>query len=145
MDIRKFKIKDEFDLITCTFDTLNHLDKLKDWEVLFKSVSKNLKNNGFFIFDFNTLDGFKNYNSQTIFKKIGKDYLVMKTEINGNICLWLIHIFIKKKNEFFCHKKIVIKERSYLEKDIINLIKKYFLIVKMKSNKSRVFIKVKKI
>jgi predicted TPR repeat methyltransferase len=59
-DIVKFKYNKKFDIIVCTYDTINHLPSLKNWEQLFKNVSKHLSNEGMFIFDYNTIDSLKN-------------------------------------------------------------------------------------
>ncbi len=145
-DIRDFKFKEKFDIIICAFDTLNHLKNLKDWESLFKSAKKHLKDEGVFIFDFNTLEALRNYGSGSIFKKSGNDYLVLRTEVKRNICFWIIDIFIKDKRKLFKHKEIVIEERFYPEKTVLQKVKNHFSILETFKNedKSRMYLKVKK-
>ncbi|PIV47260.1 hypothetical protein COS21_00905 [bacterium (Candidatus Gribaldobacteria) CG02_land_8_20_14_3_00_41_15] len=144
-DIKNFKINSKFDIITCAFDTINHLPTLKNWEQLFKMVITNLGDDGIFIFDFNTIKSFTNYNKQAIFKKIGKDYVLMRVEAEKQICFWKIDCFAKEPSGLFKHKEFIIKEYSYPNKLIIKKIKKYFSIVNIiNSDNNRVYIKVKK-
>lgn len=145
-DIRNFKLKEKFDIITCAFDTVNHLKGLKDWESLFKSVEKHLKDGGVFLFDFNTLEALKNYGSEAVFKKASSDYIILRTEVKKNICFWIIDIFMKDKCKSFKHKDIVIEERFYPEKTILQKVRKYFSIMKTFKNKDkrRMYLKVKK-
>lgn len=103
-DIKNLKINKKFNIITCAFDTINHLSALKDWEQLFKTVITNLSDDGVFIFDFNTVGGFKNYSSHTIFKKIGQNYIIMRVKAEGQICFWQIDSFIKKSSGLFKYK-----------------------------------------
>ncbi len=54
-DIRNFKLNKKYDLITCTFDAINHLLTQKEWKQTFSNVKEHLNDNGIFIFDTNTL------------------------------------------------------------------------------------------
>ena len=143
--IKNFKINKKFNLITCAFDTINHLSTLKDWEKLFKTVVANLSDDGIFIFDFNTIEGFANYSGRTIFKKIGKDYIIMRVKTEGQICFWQIDGFIKESSGLFKHKEFTIKEHSYPNNLIIKKVKKYFSIINIINlDNNRIYIKAKK-
>lgn len=49
-------VDDEFyDLVTCTYDAVNHLESFDDWLLFFESARNRLADGGLFIFDFNTL------------------------------------------------------------------------------------------
>jgi predicted TPR repeat methyltransferase len=50
-DTRELRLPHPVDLITCNFDTLNHLDKDDDLAGTFRSVQTNLNVGGHFIFD----------------------------------------------------------------------------------------------
>ena len=143
-DIRNFKINKKFDIICCTYDTINHLPSLKNWGKLFKNVSAQLSSKGLFIFDYNTVEGLKNC-SGTILQKIGKNYVVRDVKNTNQACLWEFHNFVKKSSGLFEYKKSVIKEVSYPNKLIEKEIRKYFKIVDIvKNDKSRIYIKTMK-
>lgn len=56
-DMRSLSFEEEFDLVTCWFDSLNYLLKLEDLEKTFVGVWRALKKAGIFIFDMNTIFG----------------------------------------------------------------------------------------
>lgn len=56
-DMRDLSLENEFDLVTCWFDSLNYLLEAGDIEQVFSRVFRALKPNGGFLFDMNTLYG----------------------------------------------------------------------------------------
>ncbi len=145
-DIIKFNFKEQFDIITCAFDTINHLKKIKDWESLFQSVKGNLSEKGLFIFDFNSLKGFKLHDGNVIFKEIRGNFLLMYTKVQGNECSWVINIFEKKSKSLYKREKIITREWSYKNDVIFNSLKKHFSKFKYVENKdsSRVYVEAQK-
>lgn len=53
-DMTNFSFTKKFDLVTCLYDSLNHLTVFHKWESVFKNVYKNLDKGGRFVFDLNT-------------------------------------------------------------------------------------------
>lgn len=56
-DMRSLSFVNEFDLVTCWFDSLNYLLELKDLCHTFAGVARALQAGGLFIFDLNTIYG----------------------------------------------------------------------------------------
>lgn len=50
-DMRSFKTDKKFDLITCFFDTINHLLTVEDLEIALKNLYENLYDGGILIYD----------------------------------------------------------------------------------------------
>jgi SAM-dependent methyltransferase len=48
-----FRIDEQFDVIFCLFDSINHLRRLSDWKKAFAAVRRRLLPSGCFIFDIN--------------------------------------------------------------------------------------------
>ncbi len=145
-DIKKFNFKEDFHIIICAFDTINHLKSIREWESLFKSASENLLEGGLFLFDFNTLKGFEISNNKAIFKKIGEDFLIMQTKRQGQNCIWTVNIFKKKSKDIFIREEIFVKERSYDKDVVLEKVKKYFKKVEFSENKdgSRIYVVARK-
>lgn len=142
-DIRNFKLKTEFNIITCTYDTINHLPTFNDWGLLFKNTASHLSRDGIFLFDFNTIQGLKN-NKGALLQEIGNDYIIRQVKIEKQSCLWIFHYFKKASNGSFKHKRSVIKERSFPQKEIEKKVRKYFKIIEIKKcGDNRVYIKAK--
>jgi SAM-dependent methyltransferase len=53
-DIASFSLGEEFDVVICVFDTLNHLVTFESWISLFAATSRHLRVGGLFMFDVNT-------------------------------------------------------------------------------------------
>ncbi len=52
-DMRSFRLPEKVDLVTCMFDSINHLPAAGDVLATFRSVYASLREGGFFIFDVN--------------------------------------------------------------------------------------------
>jgi SAM-dependent methyltransferase len=52
-DMRDFRLPEKVDLVTCMFDSINHLPASKDVLATFRAVYRSLHEGGFFIFDVN--------------------------------------------------------------------------------------------
>ncbi len=144
-NIRDFKMDKKFNLIVCAYDTINHLPTIKDWNKLFKNVANHLDDDGIFIFDFVTPQGFKNYGGYTSFTKIGDDYLIKQVESKDKVCHWEIHSFTKTSKTSYNHQKAIVKEYTFLKEAVIQKIKTYFTIVKIQKEKNnRLIIKTRK-
>lgn len=56
-DMRSLPYEDDFDLVTCFFDSLNYMLTVKDLQKAFKNAFIALRSGGFYIFDMNTIYG----------------------------------------------------------------------------------------
>lgn len=56
-DMRSISFKEQFDLVTCFFDSLNYLLTVKDLHETFINIYSATKPGGYFIFDMNTIYG----------------------------------------------------------------------------------------
>ena len=60
-DMRRWSKVKGADLVTCTYDSLNHLSTKSDLQQVFRNAYKILKPGGFFIFDLNDQEFYENY------------------------------------------------------------------------------------
>lgn len=56
-DMRELPYEDDFDLVTCLFDSLNYMLTIKDLQEAFQSAYAALRAGGVYIFDMNTIYG----------------------------------------------------------------------------------------
>jgi ubiquinone/menaquinone biosynthesis C-methylase UbiE len=54
-DMRHIEFKEQFDLVTCWYDSLNYMLRTNDLRKVFSKVNEALKPGGYFIFDMNTI------------------------------------------------------------------------------------------
>lgn len=102
-DMKDFKAKNKVDLVTCNFDSINHLREFSDWQKVFKNVYSGLAKQGRFVFDVNTPRAIRHtditehaaMNGQTLIKKIynKEDKLVFDLEwfVKGKSGLYKRH------------------------------------------------------
>ena len=96
-DMTNFSFEKNFDLITCNYDAINHLNLFEDWKKMFIKVYKHLNVGGYFIFDFNTLLKLKNFNRDSYY------------EFEDYNCIW--HN-TNKNNKFNFNFSYYIKQKS---------------------------------
>lgn len=129
-DIRNFKLGKKFNVITCMYDTVNHLTIFSDWEKLFANVNKHLTQRGLFIFDINTL--FKlNYLSEIspLVFKFDKIILIIEVKkVLPEVFNWNLKIFENTLNNNYKLHEINIKETSFDIRKIKDELKKYFIL-----------------
>jgi len=58
-DAREFKMPPEFKAVISTFDSLNHILKVKDLKKVFRNVHGSLEAGGYFLFDLNMEEAYK--------------------------------------------------------------------------------------
>ncbi|MCK4572156.1 class I SAM-dependent methyltransferase [candidate division WOR-3 bacterium] len=127
-DMCSLKFSEEFNLVTCWFDSLNYLLENKDLENTFLGVSRALKEGGIFIFDMNTIYGLSvqwQENPSTVEQDIPRLLEIHQTKYNPKerIATLKITVFIKK-NEEWIRIDEVHKERGYTLGEIRQSLKK---------------------
>ena len=75
-NIENWHKENKYNLVVCFYDSVNHFN---NWSKAFKNIFKSLKNNGKFIFDINTIKGFKKWDGEYTYKT-NKGKIIM----NGN-------------------------------------------------------------
>lgn len=132
-DITDFEIDEKFDIITCCFDTVNHLNTKLLWKKLFELVSVHLDKWWVFIFDINTIEKFENIDWKSLVKNIWEDYIIMETNSNKNKCNFKISIFSYSE---WCYKLDIenIEEISFQTNEVIGMLSEYFSSINIINN-----------
>jgi len=77
-DMTQFQVSEKFDLVTCTFDSINYLMRIDDLKKMFKNVASALDRKGFFIFDSNTRQLYLSYHQEKQDRELGGQSLVQE-------------------------------------------------------------------
>lgn len=125
-DMRNFSLNDRYDLITCIFDSINHLLNLQEWKETFLKVRKHLISGGFFIFDINSIKSLKEkWNAVNINKDDKGNYIIQKSVYipDENISILNLSLFNKLNDKTFN-----LTEEQFIESSFdIELIKSILL------------------
>jgi hypothetical protein len=101
------------DLITCLYDSINHLLNFKEWKSVFNSVYNNLNKNGKFLFDFNSIEFIKK-EEEVNYVSLKDKFLMMKgKKIGENKKEFNIECFIRMNNDCYSKGKTNIKETLF--------------------------------
>ncbi len=77
--MRSFRLNKRYDLITCTYDAINHLLTIEEWKQAFSQAKEHLNEHGIFIFDCNTLKALRErWNSIHMNKDSKGNYMIQK-------------------------------------------------------------------
>lgn len=75
-DMLRFCIQGKFDLITCTFDSLNYLLNIDDIKAMFYRVASTLRGSGLFVFDSNTSQHYIKVGKGTLKRELGGESFI---------------------------------------------------------------------
>ena len=100
-DMRSIPFKEEFDLVTCFFDSLNYLLTVRDLHQAFKGAYRSLRSGGFYIFDMNTIYGLAVdwMREETYIQNEAKDFIEIHRQsydYENQIAIMDITIFVQK-------------------------------------------------
>jgi SAM-dependent methyltransferase len=118
-DIRKLSLPQEYDIITCMFDSLNYLTSKQDLLHVFSRVHHHLRRGGLFAFDINTYDGLLNEWCRTSTTHDRGFTLIVETSFNPKKALGLCRItgFMKEGTRFRRFQEDHV-ERGYRSREI---------------------------
>lgn len=117
-DITNFKLDKTFDLITCNYDVINHLQNFAEWKQTFKNSYLHLNPNGIFIFDFNTLYKCRVSKDLTYFRSFDGFDLVTKILSDKNTLTFNEISYSKIENNLFNKNQSTLTEYCYSHKEI---------------------------
>jgi len=129
-DMSKFSLINKYSVITCNFDSLNHLLTLTKWEKFISNSKKHLTPEGILVFDINTLIKLKRISKFKEMKnEIDGNNMSMKVEeVSHNLFNWNVQYFGPDNSVLFEEN---ILETSFEVKEIKKIILKYFSKVKV--------------
>ncbi|UCC39721.1 MAG: class I SAM-dependent methyltransferase [Candidatus Aminicenantes bacterium] len=124
-DIRSLSLSQKFDVITCTYDSLNYLTVKRDLERAFCKISSHLNPDGIFIFDMNTYEGLQDQWSKTFTVRDPSMTIIVESSFDSKreIGQCIITGFLKEGRLFRKFEEIHI-ERGYRSAEIEQLLTK---------------------
>jgi SAM-dependent methyltransferase len=117
-DMSSFALGEQFDVIVCVFDSLNHLLTFEAWESTFATVHDHLHSGGLFIFDVNTVGEFRRLGEEGAYvHDFDDNVLIMDVSLDegfdsdrngGGLSHWDIRIFEDVgESQYLLHHEII--------------------------------------
>ncbi len=121
-NVTNFQINHKFDLITCNFDMINHLQQLKDWQEVFERAYNHLNDDGVFVFDFNTIFKMTTFDyTEHTNQTENYNFKSNKTKLSDNQVRLKIDTYDKLDNKV---AEIEVVETYFEEEQILKCLKK---------------------
>ena len=123
-DMSKFKLNKKYDLITCTFDAINHMVIFNDWENMFKRVYLHLTDNGMFLFDMNTLkDIMLNWDNVRVNRLSDGSFTLSKSQSFKNRAYVTFTAFIKRTDGLYEGYEERVEEAGFPTEKVLGVLK----------------------
>lgn len=136
-DMTSYDFGKKFDAVLCVYDSINHLKNWEQWCALFANAHKHLKDNGIFIFDFNTVKRLEWLaNNQPVGQALGDDYMFMDVRNESGKFAWDIRVFEKQSDDRFTLHKDLVYEISFPLGQVKDEVSKLFIVEKVVDSKN---------
>jgi cyclopropane fatty-acyl-phospholipid synthase-like methyltransferase len=109
------KLNKKFQCATATFDVVNYIPK-KELLNFFKCTYAILEDDGYFIFDVNSLFGFEEVAVGTLSIDTDNDFINIDATFNGNSLITDITLFTKENNNTYTKEQSYIQQYFHTEK-----------------------------
>ncbi len=124
-DLRNFSLNENLPVITCLYDSLNYLLTPEELLSCFRAVHNNLRQNGIFIFDMNTIHALQvEWGNQTFERRDGSIYSIWNNTFDSQTRIstlqLTLHVYEDGKNLTI---RELHQERAYPIDEIRNLIR----------------------
>jgi hypothetical protein len=90
-------LDDEFDVVLCVYDSINHLLRFADWEAVFDRAREHMRERGIFIFDVNTEHKLATFaaTDRPLVQWFGDGNLIVVDVVGRGrgVVAWEIHVF----------------------------------------------------
>jgi SAM-dependent methyltransferase len=95
-DMTTVDLGETFDVVLCAFDSINHLLRFEEWEVVFDRARAHLSDGGIFVFDVNTPAQLDRFSAQPALTQWfdGENVMIMDVaQTTDGDYLWMVRIF----------------------------------------------------
>lgn len=123
-DMCDFDISDDFDIVTCNYDSLNHLLSQSKVEAAFRHVFRHLKPGGMFCFDVNTVSGLRRWRYQDLRHDASSVMLRhgVFDEATNHASLF-IDAFVARQDGLYSRFEELIHEAAYPLAQVVEMLK----------------------
>jgi SAM-dependent methyltransferase len=132
-DMAGFRLDRTFDAIICSYDSINHLLKFRDWVRTFRAAHRTLNEGGVFIFDMNTAYKLRQLAKVSPWvRAFDGNFLIMRVIDRGRgVCDWDTTIFERTRKTTYRRHREIVKEASFPQERVRSALKHEFARVRV--------------
>ncbi len=124
-DMTEYSFADKFDLVTCNYDAVNHLEQFEDWKKFFKKAFTHLNKGGYFVFDYNTNHKLERFKNSFWFTERPKFDFVSNIHAEGNKLCFQEYVYLKTQDGTYKkYKTKELKEACFDDDKIVDALTK---------------------
>ena len=118
-DIRKLRLQERAQAVTCHFDALNHILSSEELQQVFYRVADVLDSGGLFLFDISTEHWFRWLHEREKLSTIGKNYMMSSNRYNPKNRIVEFHqLWFIPQGRFYEKRLVRVRERAYTAGEI---------------------------
>lgn len=127
-DMRTTDFQEDFDLVTCNFDALNHVREPSAWIRIFRKVRRSLTDNGMFFFDLNTPNRIiRDWSNPEVILKHNICYLHCGLELrrgSGFVRRKLLMQVFDLSDRFYRRSTAIVEETAIPNRTVITMLRR---------------------
>ena len=124
-DMRRFRLPEPVELITCEYDALNHVPRKQDLKLVAKAVAQALRPGGYFYFDVNNSRGLERYWEGAVWLEKPGVVLVMRNGHNRQATrAWSDIEWFIREEKFWCRHHERVEEVCWDSDEIRRVLEK---------------------
>jgi len=128
-DMTTVDLGEQFDVVLCVYDSINHLTRFRDWEAVFRRARAHLSDGGVFLFDINTVYRLaRSSGGQPHVQWFGDGSLMVISIVDAprGAVDWEINVFERVRDSTYRLHLDVIREASFPTERIRDALRKRF-------------------
>jgi len=123
-DIRRFRVEEQADAVTCHFDALNHLLALDDLGRVFHRVAATLRPGGLFQFDLNTVHWLRWLNGREKLFTVGPHVFMANNLYDESSGIATFQqVWFVKRGRLFKKFDVQVRERAFTDAELRRLLR----------------------
>jgi SAM-dependent methyltransferase len=111
-DMTKYRAAEAADLVTCNYDSINHLHKFSDWQKVFRGAHDSLNEQGRFLFDINTVQAVNNTNFTNYYSH-HDNVMINKVYSQAGKLIFDLEWFVKNNQGLYERQTTIVEESSF--------------------------------
>jgi ubiquinone/menaquinone biosynthesis C-methylase UbiE len=124
-DLRRLRLAERADVVTCHFDALNHVLREADLQRVFDNVARVLREGGLFQFDLNTRHMLRWLGGRQKLLRAGRHWYMADNAFDPSTGIATFRqVWFVARGRLFRRMEVVVRERAYDDRDLRRMLRR---------------------